>query len=95
MNCGVGHRRGSDSESLWLWCKPAAVASIRPLAWEPPYAVGAALGKKERERGRESKREILDSIFRKYTFSKGTHRDKNHDTGNLLLFLKKVLLEYS
>ena len=20
---------------LWLWCRPAAVATIRPLAWEP------------------------------------------------------------
>ena len=32
-----------DSTLLWLWCKPAAVASFRPLAWEPPYAVGTAL----------------------------------------------------
>ena len=23
---------------LWLWCRPAAIALIRPLAWEPPYA---------------------------------------------------------
>ena len=27
---------------LCLWCRPAATAPIRPLAWEPPYAVGAA-----------------------------------------------------
>ena len=27
---------------LWLWCRPAAAAPIRPLAWEPPYAAGAA-----------------------------------------------------
>ena len=26
-----------------LWCRPTAVAPIRPLAWEPPYAAGAAL----------------------------------------------------
>ena len=25
------------------WCWPAATAPIRPLAWEPPYAMGAAL----------------------------------------------------
>uniref|UniRef100_A0A8C3X9L0 Desmoglein 4 n=1 Tax=Catagonus wagneri TaxID=51154 RepID=A0A8C3X9L0_9CETA len=24
---------------LWLWCRPAAVALIGPLAWEPPCAV--------------------------------------------------------
>ena len=28
---------------LWLWCRPAAVALIRPLAQEPPYVVGVAL----------------------------------------------------
>ena len=28
-----------------LWCRPAATALIRPLAWELPYAVGAALKK--------------------------------------------------
>ena len=32
-----------DPALLWLWCRPAATAPIRPLAWEPPYAtVGAA-----------------------------------------------------
>ena len=28
--CGVGCRCGSDPELLWLWCRPAAVALIRP-----------------------------------------------------------------
>ena len=28
---------------LWLWCGPGAAAPIQPLAWEPPYAMGAAL----------------------------------------------------
>ena len=27
-------------------CRPAAAAPIRPLAWEPPYAAGAALKSK-------------------------------------------------
>ena len=27
---------------LWLWCRLAATAPIGPLAWEPPYAAGAA-----------------------------------------------------
>ena len=27
---------------LWLWCRPVATAPIQPLAWEPPYAMGAA-----------------------------------------------------
>ena len=44
MSCGVGRRRGSDPALLW----PAAMAPIRPLVWEPPYAVGAALKRKKK-----------------------------------------------
>ena len=36
-------RRGSDPMLLWLWCRLAATAPIRPLAWESLYVVGAAL----------------------------------------------------
>ena len=42
MSCGVGRRRSSDPALLWLWRRLAAPALIRPLAWEPPYAAGAA-----------------------------------------------------
>ena len=45
VSYGVGHRCGSNLALLWLWCRPAAVALIRPLAWEPPHAAGAALEK--------------------------------------------------
>ena len=31
-----------DPALLWLWRRPVAVALIRRLAWEPPYAAGAA-----------------------------------------------------
>ena len=48
MNCGVGPRNSLDSTLLWLWCRPANAAPIGHLAWEPPYAVGAALGKKKK-----------------------------------------------
>ena len=34
---------------LELWCRPAAVALIRLLAWEPPYAVDVALKKKKKK----------------------------------------------
>ena len=43
MRCSVGHRHGSDLALLWLWHRPGAIAPIRPLAWEPPYALGATL----------------------------------------------------
>ena len=32
-----------DPVLLWRWCRPVATALIQPLAWEFPYAVGAAL----------------------------------------------------
>ena len=42
VSCGVGRRRGSDPSLLWLWRRPVATALIGTLAWEPPYAAGAA-----------------------------------------------------
>ena len=50
MSCGIGRRHGSDSTLLWLWCRPAAAALIRPLAWEPPHAMGAALEMAKRQK---------------------------------------------
>ena len=49
MSCGVGHRRCSDLAWLWLWCRLAATAPTGPLAWEPPYASGSVLKKRERQ----------------------------------------------
>ena len=37
MSCDIGRRCGSDMALLWLCYRPAAVAPIQPLAWEPPY----------------------------------------------------------
>ena len=48
----VSYGVGSDPELLWLWCRLEAVAPIRPLTWESPYAVDTAL-KKKKERERE------------------------------------------
>ena len=43
LSCGVGQRRSLDPALLWLWLWLAATAPTGPLAWEPPYAVDAAL----------------------------------------------------
>ena len=48
MGCGVGHRHSSDPMRLWLWHRLAAEAVIGPLAWELPYATGAALKKMQK-----------------------------------------------
>ena len=41
-------RRGSDV--ALLWCRQAATAPVRPLAWELLYAAGAALKTKKKEK---------------------------------------------
>ena len=50
MSCGVGCRRSSDPALLWLWWKSATTAPIPPLAWKPPYGVGAALKRKKKKK---------------------------------------------
>jgi len=39
-----------DLALLWLWHRPVATAPIGPLAWEPPYAAGAAQEKAKRQK---------------------------------------------
>ena len=41
---------------LWLWCRLAAAAPMRPLAWEPPYAAGEAL-KRQKKKGKVRRKE--------------------------------------
>jgi len=48
MSCGVGLRCSWDTLLLWLWCRPAAVTLIQPLAWELLYALGVALKRKKK-----------------------------------------------
>ena len=56
VSCGVDGRRGSDPALLWLWCRPATVALIQPLAWEPPYAAGVAVKRKKKKCHTESQK---------------------------------------
>ena len=55
VSCGIGRRLGSDLMLLWLWCRPAAVALIGPLAWEPLYAMGAALKRQNKKNKQKNK----------------------------------------
>ena len=57
MSYDVGRRRGSDPALLWLWYRPVATAPIRPLAWEPPYAMGAALKRQKTKKRKKEKKE--------------------------------------
>ena len=48
VSCGTHYKHGLDLALLWLWSRPAAVAPIRPLAWELPHAMGTALKQKKK-----------------------------------------------
>ena len=48
MSCGEGHRRGLAL--ALLWCRMAAVAPVRPLAWELPYLLASEFGPKKQKR---------------------------------------------
>ena len=65
MSCGIGHRLGLDPMLLWLWRRLAATVLIRLLAWEPPYAVGAALEKRQKDK-KKREREIKSYSNVKY-----------------------------
>ena len=49
-------------ELLWLWCRPAAVAPIRPLAWEPPYAAGMAL-KRQKTKNKQTNKKNPQEVW--------------------------------
>ena len=56
MSSGVvGSKCSLDLALLWLWHRLVAAAPIRPLAWEPPYAVGEALEKAKRQKTKNKK----------------------------------------
>ena len=61
MSCDVGCRRGLDPALLWLWHKPATTALIRPLAWESPYAAGAAQEMAKKQTNKQKKTYVLDN----------------------------------
>ena len=55
---------------IWRCCgsgigRPAATAPIRPLAWEPPYASGAALEKTKRPKKPKQTNKKNQSIMKK------------------------------
>ena len=56
MSCGLLCQHDSDLALLLLWCRPMATAPIRPLAWQPLYAMRAALKRQKKKKKKEKKR---------------------------------------
>ena len=61
VSCGVGCRHGLDPALLWQRRKLAATALIRPLAWDPPYAMSVTLKKKKKKTKKIKNRYIAQS----------------------------------
>ena len=72
VSCGVGCRRVLDPMWLWLWCRPAAAAPTGPLAWELPYAAGAALKRKAKKQNKTKPKKTLKIQKTKKTKNKKT-----------------------
>ena len=49
LSCGLDCRCSLDPALLWLWRRLVAAALIRSLVWEPPYALGAALKRQNKQ----------------------------------------------
>jgi len=64
-SCGVGRRHGSDPVLLWLWRRPAAIALIQPLAWEPSYAAGVGL-KRRKTKDKKKKKKKKDEEKKRF-----------------------------
>jgi len=53
-------------------CRLAAVAPIRPLVWEPPYAVGMALKRKKEKRKRKQNTVSYSTLYPNHLDQAGT-----------------------
>ena len=86
-----------DPTLLWGWCRLAAVALIRHLGWEPPYAVGIALNRQKTKRKRKKNSSINEYVVLKgsllllwrchsieqRTCDLGVERHRNQQQGHL------------
>ena len=70
MRCGVGCRHGSNLALLWLWHRPAARATIGPLACRgTSICLGSGPKKtKEKKRKKNRKRREIEGLFFFFTF---------------------------
>ena len=56
MGSGVGQRCGLDPALLWH--RLAVTALIQPLAWEFPFAMGAALKRQKQKTNKQKKQQL-------------------------------------
>ena len=67
---------------LWLWYRPGAATQIRPLAWELPYATGAAIKREEKK--------TLEKLCVKGTYLNTVKAIHDKPTANIILNSEKL-----
>ena len=60
---------------MWLWCRLAAAALIGHVAWEVPYAAGAALKRKKKKCDKDNTSSIM--VFEGCSLSKFLKQESN------------------
>ena len=90
MSCSVGHKCSSDLELLWLWCRPAAFASIQPLAWELHCATHRCGSQKQE--GKKERKEILRIFtpFPNLDLSRSHYKIKSHQHKNWMTHSQNI-----
>ena len=74
---------------LRLWCRWAAIALIRPLAWKPLYDTGVALKKKKEEEQNCHFCKMkfhVQIFFNKFLYSMSIFRTEEHGLNNSFYF---------
>ena len=55
-------------DPVWLWLWPEAIALIRPLAWELPYAAVVALKSKKKKKKKRKQVKNVNHFHALYCF---------------------------
>ena len=63
VSCREVLRLSSDLALLWLRRRPAAAVPIGRLAWELPYAVGAALKRLKKKKSKLKKIKVYSNVL--------------------------------
>ena len=66
---------------LWLWHRPVAMAPIRLLDWESPYAMGAAL-EKAKDNKIKNKNKIKKTVKNLTCLIIGLQKERLEKLGN-------------
>ena len=65
-------RCSSDPTLLWLWYRPVSRAPIWPLAWEPPFAAGAAI-KRQKKKKKKKRINVVTIRYKDMAYMKVKH----------------------